>query len=189
MKLPVFLLASVIGMATASADLTAHSRVMGRSGSKASGTVSFKDVEGGSVKVSYSLKNLPKNATLGMHIHEMGDCSARDASSAGRHYVKLEDGHGTSTDAPDHYAGDLPAITTDSNGRAKGSFIAPNLTVAGTNAVSKHAIVIHDGDNDATMPAKARIACGVIVGPPIAISDKTSASTTAPAEVAPAPTH
>ncbi|MBY0452501.1 MAG: superoxide dismutase family protein [Bdellovibrionaceae bacterium] len=187
MKLHVFFLTSVIGLATASADLSAHSRLTGRSGSKASGTVSFKDVEGGSVKVSYSLKNLPKNATLGMHIHEMGDCSAQDASSAGRHYAKLENGNGTSTDAPDRYAGDLPAITTDNKGRAKGSFVAPNLTIAGTNAVSKHAIVIHEGDNDITMPAKARIACGVIVGPPVKVSDKTSASTTAPD--APAPTY
>ena len=184
MKLHLFFIASFVGLAGASADLSAHSRMIGRSGSKASGTVQFTDIDGGSVKVIYSLKNLPRNQTVGMHVHEMGDCSAKDASSAGPHYVKMENGNGTSMDAPDHYAGDLPAVTADGMGRAKGSFIVPHLSVAGANAVSKRSIVIHDGPNNINEPAAVRIACGVIVGPPVRISDKTSAGVVAPPEPA-----
>lgn len=173
MKLPIFLLASVIGL-TASAEITARAQMMRKSGSKVSGTVEFKDVDGDSVKVTYNLKNLPKNQTLGMHIHEMANCTSKDAMSAGKHYLKLNEGGGTSTDSPGQHAGDLLQITSDSNGRSKGSFVAPNLTITGTNAISKRSIVIHDGADNVDEPAAKRIACGVIEGPPVKISDSTN---------------
>lgn len=173
MKLHMFLIASLIGL-TANADITARAKMMKKSGSKVSGTVEFKEVDGDSVKVTYNLKNLPKNQTLGMHIHEMADCTAKDASSAGKHYLKVNDMGGTSADSPGHHAGDLLQITSDSTGRAKGSFVAPNLTITGTNAISKRSIVIHDGPDNINEPAPKRIACGIIEGPPVKISESVT---------------
>jgi superoxide dismutase, Cu-Zn family len=169
MKFQVFLLATVLGLATASADMHAKARLSGKSGSKVKGTVEFMDIEGGSVKVTYNLSNLPKNQTLGMHIHEMGDCTSKDGKSAGKHFAQMETTGGTSTSFPEKYAGDLPSITSDSKGKAKGSFVATHLTITGNNAISKRSIVIHGGPDDVSSPSAERIACGVIVGPPVKV--------------------
>lgn len=173
MKLSVFVLASIIGF-TATAEITARAKMMRKSGSKVSGNVEFKDIDGTSIKVSYNLKNLPKNKILGMHIHESADCTAQDASSAGKHYLKIDEAGGTSTDAPGRYIGDLLQISSDSSGKAKGSFIAQRLSIIGENAISKRSIVIHSGPDNADLPASKRIACGVIEGPPVKISDSVT---------------
>jgi superoxide dismutase, Cu-Zn family len=177
MKANVFLLATLIGLATASADITAHARMIKKSGSKVTGTVDFKDIDGDSVQVKYNLKNLPKNTTLGMHIHEMPNCNSKDGSSAGRHYAKMEEIGGTSSNNQGHYAGDLLSITSDSAGRARGSFVAQHLTITETNAISKRSLVIHEGPDDINYPSSARIACGIIEGPPVKISTEKHSST------------
>ena len=168
MKLGMFLLASILGFSSANAALGARAKVMAKSGSKVKGTVEFKEMDDGSMKVTYNLSNLPKSQTLGMHIHEMADCTSKDGKSAGGHYAHMDSTGGTSTDFPAHYAGDLPAISSDSAGKSRGSFIVQNLSVNGENPINKRSVVIHNGPDDVTQPAAARIACGVIEGPQIA---------------------
>lgn len=176
-KTNVFILATLLGLATASADITASARMIKKNGSKAIGTVQFIDMEGDQVQVKYNLKNLPKNTTLGMHIHEKADCNDKDAASAGNQFVK-QDKANPSANTETKFAGDLTSITSDAKGRAKGSFVAPRLSVMETNAISKRSLIIHEG-NDDTHPISSRIACGLIEGPPSRISKKTN---TAPAE-------
>lgn len=168
MKMYVVLLAGLISASTAWGALGARARVLSKNGSDVRGTVEFKELENGDMKVTYNLKNLPKSQTLGMHIHERGDCTSRDAKSAGGHYAYMDSVSGTSTDFPAHYAGDLPSITSDGSGKAKGSFIVSDLSISRDNAINNRAIVIHGGPDDINMPSAPRIACGVIVGPQIA---------------------
>ena len=59
----------------------AVSTLEGRSGSNAFGVVTFVERADGSVKIRADLSNVPPGLH-GFHIHETGNCSAPDASSA-----------------------------------------------------------------------------------------------------------
>ena len=102
----------------------------------------------------------------GFHIHEMGDCSAPDASSAGGHFNPDNKPHGA-PNAPEHHAGYLGNITADASGNATVDIHADGLTLgSGANSVMGKAIIVHAGADDfKTQPtgnAGARLACGVI---------------------------
>jgi Cu-Zn family superoxide dismutase len=56
-----------------------------RSGSNAKGTVNFV-WQGHDVLVSGNFSGLKPNAEQGFHVHEKGDCTALDATSAGGHF-------------------------------------------------------------------------------------------------------
>jgi Cu-Zn family superoxide dismutase len=56
-----------------------------RSGSNAKGTVNFI-WQGHDVLVTGSFSRLKPNAEQGFHVHEKGDCSTPDATSAGGHF-------------------------------------------------------------------------------------------------------
>ena len=56
-----------------------------RSGSQAKGEVNFV-WQGNDVLVSGKFSGLKPNAEQGFHVHEKGDCSAPDATSAGGHF-------------------------------------------------------------------------------------------------------
>src|SRR5690349_7988374 len=55
-------------------------------GNKVNGTVDFIGQKDGSVKIVADLQALEPNSTHAIHLHEVGDCSAPDAASAGAHY-------------------------------------------------------------------------------------------------------
>lgn len=132
-----------------------------KSGSKVKGTVEVTEADEG-LQVRYKLSGLEKNSRHGFHIHEKGDCSSKDAKSAGPHFMKIEAGGGTSSDNPDKYAGDLPEILADENGNAEGMTM---LLHGGLNKVSEirnRAIIVHGGPDDITKPSAKRVACGVL---------------------------
>ena len=109
---------------------------------------------------------LPLDLVFTAGIHEQGDCSAPDASSAGGHFNPSGASHGSPM-APDHHAGDLGSLCVDGNGAGHLVILMPDLTVAnGPHAVRNHAIVVHEqGDDFVTQPtgnSGARIGCGVI---------------------------
>lgn len=177
MKLHVLVLGLIIGSSTAWGALGARATLMSKSGSDVKGSVEFKELESGEMKVTYHLKNLPKNQTVGMHVHEVGDCTSRDGKSAGGHFAHLHSEGGTSTDFPSRYAGDLPQITSDGEGKASGSYVVSNLSISGANAINKLAVVVHGGPDNVNAPSAPRIACGIIEGPQIAPQHTTSSST------------
>ena len=78
------------------------------SGSAVKGTVTFTKVEGG-VKVVADLEGLTPG-DHGFHIHQFGDCSAPDATSAGGHFNPHGAPHAGPT-AEIRHAGDLGNIT------------------------------------------------------------------------------
>jgi Cu-Zn family superoxide dismutase len=138
-----------------------------KNGSQVSGQIDFTQTTKG-VEIKYKIKNLAPSKKFGMHIHEKPDCSSVDAKSAGGHYAKMpgHEGHGTSLDFPDLYAGDLPEISSNKNGTADGQFTVSTLSisgsVSGTYSITDRAIIVHGGPDDKSQKSAPRIACGVL---------------------------
>jgi Cu-Zn family superoxide dismutase len=136
-----------------------------RSGSAASGTVTF-DQRGGRTIVTAEVRGLRPNAEHGFHVHERGDCSAPDAMSAGGHFNPRTAPHGNHAAGP-HHAGDMPNLKADAGGVARIVWEDEELTVAdGPTSVVGRSVVVHrDPDDFKSQPAGnsgPRIACGVI---------------------------
>lgn len=105
----------------------------------------------------------------GFHIHETGDCSAADFSSAGGHFNPTDTGHGL-LDPDGPHAGDLPNLWIEADGSADYTVTTDLISLTpGDRSVfdsDGSAIIIHAGPDDyLTDPAGdsgGRIACGVI---------------------------
>lgn len=141
---------------------TAH--LMGAEGSDISGEVVFTEGEAGTT-VTADVTGVPAG-THGFHVHETGDCSAADFTSAGGHFNPAGVEHG-GPDAEVHHAGDLGNIEVGEDGSAHYEATSTMLTVSeGPNSVVGRAVILHEGQDDlASQPtgaAGARLACGVI---------------------------
>ncbi|MGH7213161.1 MAG: superoxide dismutase family protein [Tepidisphaeraceae bacterium] len=133
---------------------------------KPTGTVSFKQEKDGKVKVTAEISGLPSNTTHGFHIHEKGDLSAPDLSSAGAHYNPEGHPH-AGVETHDRHAGDLGNITSDNEGNARYEQTVDNISVGGSrnNVVGKSVIVHAKPDDLKSQPsgnAGDRIGGGVI---------------------------
>lgn len=99
------------------------------------------------------------------HIHETGDCSADDASSAGGHFNPQDAPHG-SRDGAERHAGDMGNIEADNDGRVDTELTLPGITFAGPTSILQRAVVIHGQKDDLeSQPAGDsgdRVGCGVI---------------------------
>ena len=132
--------------------------------SKVTGTIAFKEVEGG-LEVTATVEGLTAGDHA-YHVHETGDCSAPDGSSAGGHFNPSKHAHGA-PDAAEHHEGDLGNLTAGKDGKATKTFVMAGITLAAepTSVVGKGFIVHEKKDDFKTQPtgnAGARVACGVI---------------------------
>ena len=132
-------------------------------GNTVNGTVMFTQVEGG-VKVTAVVMGLtPGNH--GFHVHETGDCSAPDATSAGGHFNPDQMAHG-GPDAEVRHEGDLGNLVADSTGTAHYERVDAHLALEGENSIIGRAVIVHAKVDDLTSQptgaAGARVACGVI---------------------------
>ena len=161
---PAFVgLALVAFTSTAAAPKVATAKVEGRSSVALSGEATFTEVKDG-VKLTLTLTGVPAGVHA-VHIHEKGDCSAPDATSAGGHFNPTSVDHGAPTADP-HHGGDFGNMTVGKNGKGKLTMTSKVLTVAeGANSVVGRAIIIHAKEDDMkTQPtgnAGGRIGCGV----------------------------
>ena len=134
---------------------TANSKVMG--------TVTFMK-SGGEVKVVADITGLSPGKH-GFHIHEFGDCSAPDATSAGAHFNPTKHQHGA-PEAADRHAGDLGNIEADASGKAHLELSDKAMKLSGAESIVGHAVIVHEKADDLkTQPtgdAGGRLACGVI---------------------------
>ena len=133
-------------------------------GNAASGTVSFVQ-KGDKVVVTARVTGLAPGAH-GFHVHEKGDCSSGDGMSAGGHFNPHNKPHGNPS-APDHHAGDMPALVADGSGEANLTAELDVITLGGGAAdiVGKSVIVHKDPDDFTTQPtgnSGSRVACGLI---------------------------
>ncbi len=101
----------------------------------------------------------------GFHIHELGDISAPDASSAGGHFNPERKKHGAPDDFERH-VGDLGNLVADENGKAHYERVDVHLTFVGSHNILGRAVIVHANEDDfTTQPtgnAGPRVACGVI---------------------------
>jgi len=137
------------------------------SGSLVSGTLQVMTMGPGAVHIAGEVGGLAPNSAHGFHVHENGDCSAADASSAGGHFNPAGSPHGR-MDHDAHHAGDIDNIVADASGVAQVNMHVPGLTLGGGAAsdIAGRAIIVHaDPDDYASQPsgnAGKRVACGII---------------------------
>ncbi|HEX2825547.1 MAG TPA: superoxide dismutase family protein [Burkholderiales bacterium] len=147
------------GAATASAQLSPAS------GSKVQGRIQFTQAGPNRVRVSGEVTG-HQPGMKGFHIHEKGDCSAPDATSAGGHFNPHAMKHGASPTSG--HAGDMGNINVGADGRATIDTTFEGLTLDknAPNSILGKAVVVHAGTDDQktdpTGNAGGRVACGVI---------------------------
>lgn len=133
------------------------------SNSNVKGTVTFVR-QGSMTLVEATISGLTPGLH-GFHIHEKGDCSAADASSAGGHFNPTGMPH-AGPNSHDRHVGDFGNIEADASGNARFSKLFSNLQYEGTNSIVGRAVIVHaKADDLKTQPsgdAGGRVACGVI---------------------------
>jgi len=146
-------------------ETTASATLEPRSGSNVRGTVTFTQV-GDLVRVSGTVTGHTKGPK-GFHIHEKGDCSAPDATSAGGHFNPTKSKHGGPYE-PVKHGGDLGNLNFDAAGAAKPGFVVGDISVSSSrpDGIIGRAVVVHaaadDLKTDPTGNSGGRVACGVI---------------------------
>jgi len=132
-------------------------------GGNVAGTVGFAAVEGG-VRVSGRVTGLTPGSH-GFHVHEKGDCSAADFTSAGGHFNPTGDPHAGPTEAKRH-AGDMGNIEANKDGVAEINYLDTKLGFEGASNVVGRGVIVHaNADDLKTQPtgnAGGRVACGVV---------------------------
>jgi len=133
-------------------------------GNKVSGTVRFTEVADG-VQIQAEITSLsPGNH--GFHVHEFGDCSAADLTSAGAHFNPTNKPH-AGPDTVDRHVGDMGNVEADASGAAKLEYVDHEISLTNDQrSVIGRSVVVHaKADDLKSQPAGdsgARIACGVI---------------------------
>ncbi|MCA0941039.1 superoxide dismutase family protein [Yangia mangrovi] len=157
---------ALFGLAGAPAiAATATAQLAGTDGSNI-GTVTVTDTPSGMAHVTAELQGLPEGVH-GIHIHETGDCSASDFTSAGGHLAG-EAQHGVMVENGPH-PGDLPNAHIAPDGSVTVEAFLPDFDVAELMMDDDgSAFIVHAGADDyESQPsgdAGSRLACGVFEG-------------------------
>ena len=136
------------------------------SGSLVSGRVTVMPMADG-VHLAGTLGGFMPNSTHAIHVHEKGDCTAADASSAGGHFNPSASAHGRANTAV-HHAGDMDNIVSGADGTVALNIHLSGVTLGGNaaNDIAGRSIVVHAAADDYTSQPSgnsgARVACGVI---------------------------
>lgn len=153
--------------APAPVERDAVANLASASGSLVSGRLQVMAMGANAVHIAGDIGGLAPGSSHGFHVHEKGDCSAADASSAGGHFNPAGSPHGRMDDGP-HHAGDIDNIVANAQGVAHVNMHVPGVTLGtgAANDVAGRAIIVHaDPDDYASQPsgnAGKRVACGVI---------------------------
>lgn len=170
MRTPLLILATTAALGAYLPAVHAHDDVnkaiavlSPASGSNVSGTVTFTK-SGNEVNVVAEVSGL-KPGKHGFHVHQFGDCSAKDATSAGDHYNPTNNPH-ANHDTEKRHMGDLGNIEADASGKARLELKDKVLKLSGDDSIVGYAVIVHEKADDLkTQPtgdAGGRIACGVI---------------------------
>lgn len=138
-------------------------RIYSKSGTQVQGTAEFSK-KGKAVEMDLMVYKLSPGLHA-VHIHEKGDCSATDASSAGGHWNPGGDAHGKwESDA--FHMGDIGNIKADANGSVRYIFETNKWCLGCSdekkNIIGKSLIIHADADDFHTQPtgnAGGRVAC------------------------------
>lgn len=147
-----------------SAELKAVAVLHPTEGNKVAGTVTFTEVEDG-VRVHAEITGLTPGQH-GFHVHEFGDCSSADGTSAGAHFNPTNKPH-AGPDAPERHVGDMGNIEADASGNAKLDYVDHDISLTNDKlSIIGRSVVVHaKADDLKTQPSGdsgARVACGII---------------------------
>jgi len=135
-------------------------------GNKTRGTVLFTPTGDGKVRVTARVTGLKPGSKHGFHVHEFGDPTAPDGTSAGGHYNPEGHEHGLPNGtAGSRHAGDFGNLEANAKGVATYNQTFDNITITADNAVIGRGVVVHADPDDGSQPtgnAGARIAVGVV---------------------------
>lgn len=124
------------------------------------GTVYFEAIDSG-VSVKAELAGL-QEGLHGFHIHQFGDCTAPDGTSAGGHFNPEESEHSGPESAIRHM-GDMGNVEADAEGNATINYVDNTINI---NMIVGRGVIVHAGEDDLTSQptgaAGARLGCGVI---------------------------
>ena len=132
-----------------------------KSGSALTGRARLTQTREG-VRVQLELKNV-KPGDHAAHVHEKGDCSAADASSAGEHFNPSGHAHGLPT-ASERHVGDMGNLNADKDGEGILDIVLERANLTSDDAASLlgRSIVVHEKLDDGGQPsgnAGGRIGC------------------------------
>lgn len=148
-------------------ERTAKATMEPASGSNVSGEVTFTARDNGKVHIELKVENLPPGEHA-VHLHENGDCSAADASSAGGHWNPTMKPHGKRGDGTAFHKGDIDNMKVGDDGKGTLTMTVDGWSIGGpdsTNIVGKSVIIHEKADDFTSQPsgnAGGRISCGVI---------------------------
>lgn len=142
----------------------ATAKMEAKSESKLTGEASFEETEKG-VKVTLEVAGV-EPGEHGAHVHEKGDCSAPDGTSAGGHFNPAGHDHAL-PDGEQRHLGDLGNITVaeDGTGTLEIEVAGANLKAGDPNSFVGKAVIVHAKKDDGGQPtgnAGGRIGCGVV---------------------------
>ena len=146
-------------------DRKAVATIASKSDSHLTGKAVFHQAHG-KVTLTVTLEGA-EPGTHAVHLHEKGDCSAADGSSAGGHWNPTADEHGKWGTAHFH-RGDIGNVEVGANGKGTLTLAADGWSVGGdaaTDVVGKAVIVHAKADDFTTQPtgnAGGRVGCGVV---------------------------
>lgn len=128
-----------------------------------SGSVTFTQQADG-VRVQADVRGLTPGQH-GFHVHEKGDLSKADLTSAGGHFNPGSHSHGA-PGAAERHVGDLGNLDASADGRATVDFVDSQLQLAGPHSIIGRAVIVHEKVDDLksqpTGNAGGRVAGGVI---------------------------
>lgn len=154
---------------------TAGAELKGPDGSDM-GVVTFTQ-EADGVHVVARVDGIETPGLHGFHIHETGDCSAGDFTSAGGHFNPEGVAHACPPDTPRH-AGDFGNIEIGEDGVGNLDETSDLVTLQrGSTSILGKAVIVHGGEDDCasdpTGNAGDRLACGVIQAAPANVQSET----------------
>jgi Cu-Zn family superoxide dismutase len=145
---------------------TARAQMEPASGSNVTGEATFSE-ENGTVLFELTVENLSPGEHA-VHLHENGDCTAADASSAGGHWNPTMKPHGKRGEGSAFHKGDIGNMTVNNDGKGSLRLSIQGWSIGGadsTNIIGKSVIIHEKADDFASQPsgnAGGRISCGVI---------------------------
>ncbi|MCG8604952.1 superoxide dismutase family protein [bacterium] len=149
--------------ADVASTLKAVANMAATTGNQARGTVTFTQESSG-VRVTVHFEDVPEG-THGFHIHEFGDCSSGDGTSAGGHFNPEGNPH-AGPNAEKRHIGDLGNLVANASGIVDKEFVDSHLRLEGPNSIIGKGVILHADPDDLTSQptgaAGARISCGVI---------------------------
>ncbi len=146
-------------------DRKAVAVIESRSDSKVTGTATFHEASG-KVTLTIAIEGT-EPGTHAVHLHDKGDCSAPDATSAGGHWNPSSEAHGKWGAAPFHH-GDIGNIEVGADGKGSLKLSSDLWSIGGTpeTDVVGRAVIVHaKADDFTTQPtgnAGGRVGCGVV---------------------------